>query len=191
MKIAIVYFSGYGHTAKVTEAVADGAKLAGAEVHIVNVAELNDAAWEKVDNADAVIFGTPTYMGSISAKLKEFIELASGRWMAGKWRNKIAAGFTNSGSLSGDKLSSLTQLFVNAMQHGMIWVGLDQQSPTHKGEETIGRDEINRLGSYSGLMTQSNSDTPAHNPSEGDLATAKLFGKRVANVTAQFVAGRK
>ncbi len=189
MKIVIVYFSGYGHTAKVAEAVAAGAKQGKAEVDVINVTQLDDAAWNKIDNADAIIFGSPTYMGSVSAKLKEFMELASGRWALRKWKNKIAAGFTNSGSLSGDKLNSIVQLIINAMQHGMIWVGVDQLSPTTKGEDTIGRDSINRLGGYSGLMTQSNNDTPEHNPPKADLDTAEMYGKRIADITQQFISG--
>ncbi len=192
IKISIVYYSGFGHTAKVAQSVAEGAKLRkDADVHIINVAELSEAAWKTIDSSDAIIFGTPTYMGSVSAKLKEFIETASGRWMKLEWKDKIAAGFTNSMGLSGDKLSSLTQLFINAMQHGMIWVGLGLMGPMKTGKDMPQRDDINRLGSYSGLMTQSNNDTPEFNPSDGDLETAKLFGERIANITAQFVAGRK
>lgn len=192
VKISIVYYSGFGHTAKVAQSVAEGAKMhKGAEVHLINVTELNDATWKTIDSSDAIIFGTPTYMGSVSAKLKEFIETASNRWMKLEWKDKIAAGFTNSMGLSGDKLNSLIQLFINAMQHGMIWVGLGLMGCMKTGQDMPQRNDINRLGSYSGLMTQSNNDTPEFNPSDGDLETAKIFGQRVATITAQFVAGRK
>ncbi|MDF3047576.1 MAG: flavodoxin [Candidatus Midichloriaceae bacterium] len=189
-KVSIIYFSGYGHTAKVADAVFEGAKSTGADVSLINVTELNEEAWAKLDNSDAIIFGSPTYMGSIAAKLKEFMEVASGRWMHRKWVNKIAAGFTNGGGLSGDKLNSLTQIYINAMQHGMIWVGCDQMSLLKTGQDESKRDELNRMGSYSGLMTQSNNDTADFNPPSGDLETAKGFGRRVANITAQFVKGR-
>jgi NAD(P)H dehydrogenase (quinone) len=192
IKVSVVYHSGYGHTTKVAKYVAEGVKMQpGIDVHIINAAELDDNAWSIMDSSDAIIFGTPTYMGSISAKLKELIEAASGRWAKGEWRNKIAAGFTNSMGMSGDKLNSLIQLFINAMQHGMIWVGMDVMPPFKSGQEEVHRNEINRIGSYCGLMTQSNNDTPDFNPPEGDLETAKLFGQRIAIITTQFISGRK
>ncbi|MCE2992035.1 MAG: flavodoxin family protein [Candidatus Jidaibacter sp.] len=190
VKVSVIYFSGYGHTAKVANAVFEGAKSTGADVSLINVVELNEEGWARLDNSDAIIFGSPTYMGSVAAKLKEFMEVASERWMHRKWVDKIAAGFTNGGGLSGDKLNSLTQLYINAMQHGMIWVGCNQMGPMKMGQEEFNRNELNRLGSFSGLMTQSNNDTADFNPPAGDLETAKGFGQRIANITAQFVKGR-
>jgi NAD(P)H dehydrogenase (quinone) len=189
LRICIAYHSGYGHTAKVANSVAEGCRqVAGSNVTVVNVEEIENH-WAALDEADAIIFGSPTYMGGVSAQFKKFIDTASGRWFGQQWKNKIAAGFTNSGGYSGDKQGTLQQLMTNALQHSMIWVGLDIMPPQNKGIEGPKPTDINRLGSSTGLMTQANNDTPDVTPPSGDLETAKLFGKRVAEVTARFVKG--
>jgi NAD(P)H dehydrogenase (quinone) len=191
VKVSVVFYSGYGHTAKVANHVANGArKFKGAEVHLIDLNLLDDAGWATIDSSDAIIFGAPTYMGSIASKMKEFIEKASGRWAKQEWKDKIAAGFTNSMGLSGDKLNSLFQLYVNAMQHGMIWVGFAQLSSPKTGIEYPDQTSLNRLGSWSGLMTQSNNDKAEVTPPSGDLDSAEVFGERVAKVAATFNAGR-
>ena len=186
LNIAVVYHSGYGHTAKVAEAVAAGAQQGTAHVDLINVDKINDADWAVLDAADAIIMGAPTYMGGVSAQFKTFIDATSAKWFTHAWKDKIAAGFTNSGSYSGDKLGALQQLMILAMQHGMIWVGQAEMPPQKKGAEGAGPDDINRIGSFSGLMTQANNDDPNVTPPKGDLDTAKLFGKRVAEITARF-----
>jgi multimeric flavodoxin WrbA len=124
-KIAIVYHSGYGHTASQAVAVARGAALSSVETMLVAV-EDGDAPWDDLAECDALIFGCPTYMGGPSAKFKAFQDATSHAvFGAGfRWRNKIAAGFTNSAARSGDKLATLQQLAIFAAQHGMHWVGL-------------------------------------------------------------------
>jgi len=187
--ISIVYHSGYGHTAKVAGAVAEGAKATGAKVDLFAIdaqGDLPESVWEALDQSDAIIMGTPTYMGGPSWQFKKFADASSKRWMKQSWRNKIAAGFTNSGSMSGDKLATLQQLFILSMQHSMIWVGLDQMAPSLKGTEIATGEMINRIGSYSGLMTQSNNESADIVPPSGDLETAKIFGRRVADITQKF-----
>lgn len=185
--VSIVYHSGYGHTAKVAAAVAEGAKkVQNTKVEVINITEINEKSWDILDKSDAIIFGCPTYMGGVSAKFKEFIDSASGRWMKREWKDKIAAGFTNSGSYSGDKLNSLFQLVINAMQHGMIWVGNAELSPNAKGVEGPDSNQINRVGSYLGLATQSNNESSDIVPPKGDIESAKLFGERVAFITSRF-----
>jgi NAD(P)H dehydrogenase (quinone) len=127
VSIAVAYHSGFGHTARLAAAVADGAaSVPGTAVSVHNVADLSDALWEALHRADAIVFGAPTYMGSPSAGFKTFAEASSAVWKDNmRWRNKFAAGFTNSGSVHGDKLNALIDLAVLAAQHGMIWVGLD------------------------------------------------------------------
>ncbi len=189
--IAIVYHSGYGHTARVADYVAEGAKsVAGTQVAVINVDEMSDAHWATLDAAEGIIFGAPTYMGGVSGEFKMFIDAASKRWQKQAWKDKIAAGFTNSGSYSGDKLNALFQLAVNALQHGMIWVGTGLMPPGNKAMEELPSDQINRFGSSFGLMTQSGNAVPEHATPAGDLETARLFGARVAAITAQFVRGR-
>lgn len=187
MTISIVYDSGYGHTTKIAEAVAKGASLIdGTEVNIILIGE-NDYPWEKLENSDAIIFGSPTYNSSITAKLKAFFEASTKAvWNDFKWRNKIAAGFTNSGSMSGDKLSSLITMALFAAQHGMIWVGLDLH-PANP-DSPLPTKYLNGLGSWLGAMAQSDNDSPEVTPGENDLKTAEYLGKRVAEITSKFKA---
>lgn len=187
--VAIVYHSGFGHTAKVAQAVLEGAKSAGAQASLYAIdaeGNLSEAAWQELDKADAIIMGTPTYMGGPSWQFKKFVDASSKRWMQQSWKNKIAAGFTNSGSASGDKLATLQQLITLAMQQGMIWVGQNEMPPYPKGTAVPSGDEINRVGSFSGLMTQSNNESAEIVPPKGDLETAKLFGKRVTDIAKRF-----
>ncbi len=185
--IVVVYHSGYGHTAKVAESVAAGAaKVQGCKVDLISVDALEDAEWAKLDAAHAIIFGCPTYMGSASSKFKEFFEKASGRWFEQKWKDKIAAGFTNSKSMSGDKQNTIHDIFANAMQHSMVWVSLGILPGRADASGTVPTTALNRVGSYSGLMTQANDDKPEVTPPSGDHETARQFGERVAKMTLRF-----
>ena len=188
--IVILYHSGYGHTAKVAASVAEGVKNGGGYAELIGISaegNLTEADWTKLDNAKAIIFGTPTYMGSASWQFKKFADASGGRWMKQAWKNKIAAGFTNSGSLSGDKLSTLHQLYVLAMQHSMIWVGMNEMPPQHTDGKSAQPDDINRIGSFSGLMTQSNNESPDVVPPKGDHETARRFGARIAEISKRFI----
>jgi NAD(P)H dehydrogenase (quinone) len=179
-KITILFHSGFGHTAKVAEFVTKGAaSIEGVTAKAVSVEALTtDEAWAELDSSNAIIFGSPTYMGSVSGKFKQFMDDSSKRWFAQTWKNKIAAGFTNSGSLSGDKLNTLIQLSIFAAQQSMIWVGADLM-PGKANDITA----LNRMGSSLGLMTQSENASPEVTPPPSDLETAILFGKRVAEIT--------
>ena len=138
------------------------------------------AAWGELVSADAIIFGSPTYMGSVSWQFKKFADASSKPWFGQAWKDKIAAGFTNSASMNGDKHSTLHYMMTLAMQHGMLWVGTGMLPSNSKAAN---RNDINYLGSYAGAIAQSPSDsTPDEGPVLGDLETAKLFGKRVAEV---------
>ena len=188
IKIAIAYHSGYGHTAKLAEAIAAGVgSVANITATLIKVDLIDDAGWDILDNSNAIIFGAPTYMGGVSAQFKTFADASSKKWFQGKWKDKIAAGFTNSGSYSGDKLSSLQYLVTLAMQQGMIWVGQGEMPINNKGIVPPTPDDINRIGSWLGLMAQSNNDSPDIQPPKGDIETAKIFGKRVATITAKFI----
>ncbi|MBY6241392.1 flavodoxin family protein [Methylosinus sp. Sm6] len=183
--IAIVFHSGYGHTARQAEAVARGAGAApGATVQLVKVEEV-DAHWDDLARADAIVFGSPTYMGGVSAPFKAFMDASSKVWASQGWKDKIAAGFTNSASQSGDKLSTLQHLAVYAAQHGMIWVGLGLLPGNNSSQGSI--EDLNRLGSFLGAMAQSNADQgPEHGPPAADLKTAELLGERVAKAAIRW-----
>lgn len=182
--IAIVYHSGYGHTKALAEAVAGGAaELQGTQVHLIPVEEAQDKA-AILDGADAMIFGSPTYMGSASAKFHEFMEWSSKTWYGRGWKDKLAAGFTVSASQSGDKLNTLIQLAVFAAQHGMLWVGQDLLPGNNNSKGSV--NDLNRLGSFLGAMAQANADQGAEGVTEADKKTAAHLGKRVAETAARF-----
>lgn len=186
VKIAIVYHSGYGHTAVVAEHVAKGARDAGAEVTLHKAEELSNPAegpWDVLAAADAIVFGAPTYMGSAPAPMKAFMDASSKVWFTQGWKDKFAAGFTNSASWSGDKLNTLLQFSILAGQHGMLWVstGFVPGNNSSKGSQ----EDLNRVGSYLGLMTQSNADQgPDVAPPASDRRTSEAFGARIATVVA-------
>jgi NAD(P)H dehydrogenase (quinone) len=185
--VAIVYFSAQGHTHQLAEAVAEGASaVAGTTVDLIRLVGTditegrwkNDAAVATLNSADAIVFGTPTYMGGYSAQMKAFIDGCAGIWFQQGWKDKLAAAFTHSQGLSGDKLNTLQSLLVNAMQHGMIWVGLG-----HLVEGT-GPEHVNRLSSYGGAMAQTDGNQTAVNP--GDRKTCVVLGTRVAEAAARW-----
>ena len=182
-KVAVVFHSGYGHTLRMAQAVAQGA---GAELVAIDAeGNVSEAGWATLDAADAIIMGSPTYMGSVSWQFKKFADASSKPWFSQAWKDKVFAGFTNSASMNGDKLSTLHYLFTLAMQHGGVWVGTAVMPSNAKAAQ---RNDINYMGSFSGAMAQSPSDSsPAEMP-QGDLDTASLFGKRVADVAARFKA---
>ena len=181
-KILIVYHSGYGHTKKVAEAVAEGS--GGALLTIDAEGNLPAGGWEQLAAADAIVFGSPTYMGGPSWQFKKFADASSKIWFTLGWKDKLAAGFTNSATLNGDKFSSLMYYFTLSQQHGMVWVGMGMHAANSKAAT---RADINNVGGYSGLMTTSPSDASPDEMVPGDIATAKAFGERVAEATAKFV----
>lgn len=190
-RVAIAYHSGSGHTAKQAEAVARGAaSVADVQVKLYSVATLSDELWAELDQADAIIFGAPTYMGSPSAVFKTFAEATSKIFADNlRWKDKVAAGFTNSQTINGDKLNTLIDFAILAAQHGMHWVNLGLYAgwDSSKGSS----EDRNRLGSWLGAMAQSNSDAgPETAPPRSDLETAEALGQRVALVTQQWVRGR-
>jgi multimeric flavodoxin WrbA len=180
-KIAIVFHSGYGHTQRMAEAVAEGAR--GELIAIDAEGNISESQWAALAAADAIIFGSPTYMGTVSWQFKKFADASSKPWYTQQWKDKIAAGFTNSASMNGDKLSTLHYLFTLSQQHSMIWVGTGLMPSNSKAAT---RNDINYVASFAGAMAQSPSDASPAEMLPGDLETAKQFGARVASVAAKF-----
>lgn len=181
-KVVVIYFSGYGHTKKLAEAVFMGAaNVPGVKADFIEInvtGDITDGDWKSLDDADAVLFGSPTYMGSVAWQFKKFADASSKAWAGSRWKDKLAGGFTNSGSLNGDKHSTIAYFMTFAMQHGMVWVGTGLM-PANKKDSLPS--DINYLGAFSGLMAQSPADSsPEEAPRSGDLETAKLFGIRMA-----------
>ncbi|TDN67887.1 flavodoxin family protein [Paraburkholderia sp. BL10I2N1] len=187
-KIVIVYHSGYGHTKKLAEAVLAGTLDAGADARLIAVGDLDDAGWAELNAADGIIFGAPTYMGGPSADFKKFADASSKQWFTQDWKDKIAAGFTNSATMNGDKFSTIQYFVTLAMQHSMIWAGTGMMPANTKAAT---RNDLNYVGGFTGLLAQSPADaSPEEAPPQGDLDTAKVFGARVAAVTARWTANR-
>ncbi len=179
-KVAVVFHSGYGHTLRMAQSVAEGA---GAELVAIDAdGNLPAGGWETLAAADAIIMGSPTYMGSVSWQFKKFADASSKPWYSQSWKDKVFAGFTNSATMNGDKLSTLHYLFTLAMQHSGIWVGTGMKASNSKAAQ---RNDLNYVGSFAGAMAQSPSDASVAEMLPGDLETARLFGKRVAEAAAR------
>lgn len=191
-KIGIVYYSGYGHTAKQAEAVAAGAAaVEGADVRLYPISQDGDLAegeFESLDELDAIIYGSPTYMGGPAWQFKKFADATSKPWFTSRWKDKIAAGFTNSASVNGDKKATLDYFFTLSQQHGQVWVGTGLLPSNTKAH---GPDDVNWTAGFSGAMAISPSDaSPEEAPRKGDLETARLFGERVANAAIRWKRGK-
>ena len=179
-QVVVVYHSGYGHTQRMAQSVADGA---GAELVAVDAeGNVSEAGWAALNAADAIIMGSPTNMGTVSWQFKKFADASSKAWFTQAWKDKVFAGFTNSATMNGDKLSTLHYLFTLAMQHSGIWVGTGMMPSNTKAAQ---RNDLNYVGSFAGAMAQSPSDAGAAEMLPGDLETARQFGARVATVAQQ------
>ena len=176
-RVVVAYHSGYGHTKKVAQAVLAGAgAVAGVHARLLDVTQMDDAGWQHLAAADAIVFGAPTYMGGPSGPFKMFADASAKAWFSHSWKDKIAGGFTCSLNMSGDKFNTLTYFFTLAMQHGMVWVGLGMMPPQTAGS----LQELNRLGAYAGVMAQADNVPPEQSPPKVDLDTAVAYGKRIA-----------
>ena len=185
--VSIVYFSGSGHTTKMAEAVNQGAaSVTDVTTHLIAIQGTdivegrykNDGVLATLDASDAIIFGSPTYMGGPAAQFKAFADATGERWYRRAWVDKLGAGFSVSGGPSGDKLSTLHYFFTLAMQHGMIWAGLTDTPMNDKG--------INRLSSYSGAMAQAGMEAPDVAPNAADKLTGEILGRRVAEAAKRW-----
>lgn len=196
-KVVVAYHSGFGHTAAIAKSIVDGAAsvdgVGEGNVALVDVTGLAapdfetkayESAWDVLFEADAIVFGSPTYMGTISGPFKMFMDATSAAWFGQRWKDVVAGGFTCSASYAGDKVNTLQTLGVFAMQHSMVWVGTGQM-PEGKGEG-----DMNRMGSFFGLMAQADSDKgPDVHPPAGDHASARAYGERIALVAKRMRSG--
>jgi NAD(P)H dehydrogenase (quinone) len=179
-KTAVVFHSGYGHTLRMAQSVAEGA---GATLVAIDAeGNLPEGGWDTLAAADAIIFGSPTYMGSVSWQFKKFADATSKPWFTQAWKDKLFGGFTNSASMNGDKHSTIHYFITLALQHGGLWVGTGLMPANSKAAQ---RNDVNYLGSFAGALAQSPSDASPAEMLPGDLETARLYGKRVAEVAAK------
>ncbi|TFY96748.1 flavodoxin family protein [Ramlibacter rhizophilus] len=178
-QLAVIYHSAQGNTRRIAQLVAEGARSTpGVGCDLLRAEDLVGAP-ERLLAYDGFVFGSPTYLGGVSAPFKSFMDATGRLWKSHALKGRLAAGFTVSALPSGDKQSTLLSMFVFAMQHGMVWVGNAILPEQHAG---VPYDEAaNRLGSWSGLMAQAGHSGPAAAAfAPGDLKTARMFGAHVA-----------
>ena len=175
-KLAIVHYSNKGHTEEVAKYLKLGADDILEAVTLYNIFK-NDIDIETLCPYDGIIFGSPTYFGGMAGGMKMFLDKGSSIYMKKLFKDKICGVFSHSSSLSGDKLGTLQQLYLFALQNGMIMVGVGE-NPTGTSKK-----DTNRLGAWLGLMTQS---TMEDGLCEGDIKTAKAYGRRVAEIIVKY-----
>ncbi len=182
-QIAVVYFSHTDVTGQLARALVTGLQsVKGVDVleykiyghNIVEGRFVDHETLTRLSTYDAIVFGTPTYMGGASAQFKAFADATSELWCDQEWSGKVAAGFTSGSAPNGDQSSTLQYLVTFSSQHGMFWVGLDSAH----GYKDHG---INRLGCQLGVVALS----PDGTVNEVDRDSAQYLGVRVAQHTVQ------
>jgi NAD(P)H dehydrogenase (quinone) len=180
---SIVYHSNHGHTEQVAKLLAASMRSDDSKVHLIHVSEVSEN-WQLLHDSDTIVFGCPTLFGNVSAKFKEFMEETGAFWYKQLWKNKLAAAFTVSSTVCGDKLNTLQSIAAFAAQHSMHWINLGILPRFLNNEQTDGQ---NRLASYFGLMMQSDNSKEYVAPfNPGDLLTLELFDRRIIEVTMNF-----
>src|SRR6201996_6423843 len=191
-KVLVLYYSSYGHIEQMAEAVAAGAREAGAHVDIKRgpetaPLEVAKAAHFKLDQAapvaqiedlanyDAIIVGTGTRFGRISSQMASFLDQAGGLWMRGVLNGKVGAAFTSTASQHGGQETTLFSMITNLLHLGFVIVGLPYSFQGQMGVEEV------KGGSPYGATTMSGGDG-MRQPSEVELAGARFQGKHVAEV---------
>jgi len=200
-KILVLYYSSYGHIETMAEAVAEGARqVPGAEVVVKRVPEtapleIAKAAHFKLDQAapiatvgelpeyDAIIIGTPTRYGRMSAQMASFLDQTGGLWFQDKLVGKVGSVFSSTASQHGGQETTLVSTIVNLMHYGMIIVGLPYSEKRLTDISTVNG------GTPYGATTIANGDG-SRMPSEAELEMAKFQGRHVAEVTEALIKGR-
>ncbi|MBW2230869.1 MAG: flavodoxin family protein [Deltaproteobacteria bacterium] len=190
-KVSVVYHSKDGHTKIMAEGVLEGASsIPGVEasLHAIVPDDFEAGVWTnaqmlaELDEADAIIFGCPTWMGCISSPLKAFFDATLDRWYPRVWKDKVGAGFTVSATPSGDKLNTLSDLLYFGLQHGMVWVGMERTPMNDEG--------INRLSVFLGAVGQGVFGSTEITLHDGDRKSGAELGARVARIASELGAGR-
>ncbi|HEX8272449.1 MAG TPA: NAD(P)H:quinone oxidoreductase [Longimicrobiaceae bacterium] len=197
-RVAVIYYSATGGTYRLADAVAEGARSAGAEVVLRKVRELApeeaiasnqgwsdhrretqavlEATLEDLERADAIAFGTPTRYGAAAAQLKQFIDTTGGLWAQGKLVNKVVTAFTSAATAHGGHETTLASLYNTFHHWGAIVVAPGYADPV----------QFQSGNPYGASFTSANGTLP---PDEAALASARFQGRRLAEVTQQYLAG--
>lgn len=202
MKVKIIFYSMYGHIHKMALAVAEGAReVEGAEVTLLQVQELvPDEALEKsgakaaresfadvptakpedLEDADAIILGTPTRFGNMTAQMKNFLDQTGDLWFKGALIGKVGSVFTSTATQHGGQESTILSTHITLLHHGMILVGVP-----YSEQRLMNMDEISG-GSPYGATTIAGPDG-SRQPSENELAIARTQGRHVAEIAKKLV----
>lgn len=183
IKIGLVYFTNTDVTGNLMHAMMAEFESHGCQlvIHRIEGNQIKDGRFHlpelflQLHECHAIVFGSPTYMGSVSAQFKAFADATSDFWSEQKWAGKLAAGVTSGTGLNGDQSSSLAHMQTLASQHGMLWVNLD--ATYHDAEKCV-----NRLGCHSGVTAHS----PDGKVNKLDLDTAIYLAKKVIGYTEKF-----
>ena len=188
-KVLVLYYSAYGHIAAMADAVAEGARAAGAEVHVKRVPDIPNtqpgarqddpvATVDELSSYDAIVIGTGTRFGRISSAMGNFLDQCGGLWASGALNGKVGGAFTSTATQHGGQETTLFSIITNLLHFGLVVVGLDYG---HGEQMTL--DEIVG-GSPYGATTIAGGQGQ-RKPSEKDLAGARYQGRRVAEVAAK------
>lgn len=189
--VSIIYHSGFGNTARVAQHIEKGAKaVQGVTVKsfAIKASQLDGGRWQdetimsELNNSDAIIFGSPTYMGMVSGPFKCFADATAPFWMTMAWKDKLAGGFTSSSHASGDKVMTLHYMATLSAQLRMIWVGTAAPASHLTGSN----EGIDKWGYYIGVGTLGSVQEDANVPDKGDLKTAERYGERIAEITLRW-----
>ncbi|MDH2608235.1 flavodoxin family protein [Acinetobacter baumannii] len=176
--VAIIYHSRQGHTQFIAQQIQIGVlSHHNIKADLLNAEDLIERPGILIQY-DGLIWGSPTYLGGVSSKLKQLMDATGPLWKKQSFKGKLAAGFTVSSLPAGDKQSTLISIFTFCMQHGMLWVGNPILPEQHQGVAYT--QAANRLGSWSGLMAQAEHGSNADGFDEGDIKTAQQFGENFA-----------
>jgi len=201
-KIQVIFYSTYGHVWKLAEAVAEGARAAGADVQVLRVAEtlpddvlakmhatdaqkafahvpLADA--RKLQDADTIIIGAPTRFGAVPAQMRAFLDNTGGQWASGALIGKVGSGFTSTASQHGGQETTLLTLSTYFYHMGMVIVGVPYSVPELTNLDDIGGGTPYGASTIAGPKGE-------RRPTANDLAVARAQGKHVADIAAKLAA---
>ncbi|MBX9459357.1 MAG: NAD(P)H:quinone oxidoreductase [Rhizobium sp.] len=194
-KVLVLYYSAYGHIETMAHAIAEGARSEGAEVNVKRVPELFSdeicasrgyktdqsapvASPSELDQYDAIIFGSGTRFGTVTAQMRHFIDQTGGLWAQGKLVGKIGSVFTSSATQHGGQETTILGFIPTLLHHGMVVVGLPYAFAGQSGVEDV------KGGSPYGAATIAGTDG-SRQPSTVELDGARYQGAHVARIAAK------
>jgi NAD(P)H dehydrogenase (quinone) len=197
-KVLVLYYSAYGHIEIMAQAIAEGARTAGAEVTIKRVPELVPeevarnigmkfeqaaplATVDELPQYDAIIFGTPTRFGNMAAQMRNFLDQTGKHWISGALIGKVGSVFASTASQHGGQETTITSFHTTLLHQGMIIVGLP-----YSAQELLNMEEITGGTPY-GATTLAKPDG-SRQPSENELTLARFQGRHVAQIAARLSA---